>query len=66
MVYINAPELNGQQGLIEVFNTAGQRLLAKLLVLEDFTTLELNLKGFVIVKLTSGQKVLTTKGILMK
>jgi hypothetical protein len=65
-VYINAPELNGQQALVEVFNPAGQRLLAKPVVLEDFTTLELNVKGFVIVKLTSGQKVITTKGILMK
>ena len=65
-VYINAPELNGQQAQVEVFNPAGQRLLAKPVVLDDFTTLELNLKGFVIVKLTSGQKVITTKGILMK
>jgi len=63
-VYINAPELNGQEARIEVYNPAGQRLLAKSLVLDELTTLELNLKGFVIVKLTSGQKVLTTKGIL--
>ena len=64
-VYINAPDLNGQEAQVEVFNPAGQRLLAKSLLLDELTTLELNLKGFVIVKLTAGQKVLTTKGILM-
>jgi hypothetical protein len=65
-VYINAPDLNGQEAQVEVYNPAGQRLLAKSLVLDEITTLELNLKGFVIVKLTAGQKVLTSKGILMK
>ena len=65
-VYINAPELNGQHAQVEVYNPAGQRLLAKPVVLQDFTTLELSLKGFVIVKVTSGQKVIATKGILMK
>jgi hypothetical protein len=65
-VYINAPSLAGQTGLLEVFNPAGQRLLSKSIVLDDLTTLELNLKGFVVVKLTSGKQVLTTKGILMK
>jgi hypothetical protein len=65
-LYISTPKLSGQTGLVEVFNPAGQRLLAKTLVLDELTMLELNFKGFVIVKLTSGQKVLTTKGILMK
>jgi hypothetical protein len=65
-VYINAPELNGQEAQVEVYNPAGQRLLAKSLVLDELTTLEMNLKGFVIVKLTAGQKVLTTKGIILK
>jgi hypothetical protein len=57
VVCINAPELNGQQAQVEVFNPAGQRLLAKSLILEDFTTFELSLKGFVIVKLTTGNQV---------
>lgn len=53
MVYINATELNGQNELVEVYNPAGQRLLAKSLVLEDIITFELNIKGFVIVKLSA-------------
>ena len=65
-LYISTPKLSGQTGLVEVFNPAGQRLLAKTLVLDELTMLELNFKGFVIVKLTSGKQVLTTKGILMK
>jgi photosystem II stability/assembly factor-like uncharacterized protein len=65
-VYINAPDLNGQQALVEVFNVSGQKLLNNTLALNEITTFELNFEGFVIVKLTSGQKVLTTKGILMK
>jgi hypothetical protein len=65
-LYINATELKGQQALVQVYNASGQRLIMKSMVLDDFTTLELNLKGFVIVKLTSGQKVITAKGILMK
>ena len=65
-LYINTTELKGQQAMVEVYNPAGQRLLSKSMVLNELTTLELNLKGFVIVKLTSGIQVLTTKGILMK
>jgi hypothetical protein len=63
-LFINTTEMAGQQAVIEVYNSSGQKLLAKTLVLDEITTLELSLKGFVIVKLTSGQKVITTKGIL--
>jgi len=63
-LYINTPSLGGQNGLFEVYNASGQKLLAKTLVLSDHSTLELNFKGFVIVKLSSGQKVITAKGIL--
>jgi hypothetical protein len=65
-VYINAPELNGQNALMEVFNVAGQRLLSKPVIFEQHFALALNLKGFVIVKLTCGNEVMTVKGILMK
>ncbi len=66
ILFINIPELSGQQALLEVFNTSGNRLMTRSLVLNELTTTYLNLEGFVIVKLTTGQKVLTTKGILMK
>ena len=65
-LYINAPELAKKQSLIEVFNPAGQRLVAKNLVLDEITTFDLTMEGFVVVKLTSGQKVMTAKGILIK
>ena len=63
-LYISTPNLAGQTGLLEVYIASGQKLMSKSLVLDEITTLELNLKGFVIVKLTSGQKVITAKGIL--
>ncbi len=65
-LYINASKLTGQQALVEVFNSSGQRLLAQTLILNDLTTLKLDFKGFVVVKLTSGEKVIIEKGILMK
>jgi len=64
MLYITAPELNGQNSLVEVFNVSGQKLISQTMVLSGLSTMELNCKGFVVAKLTSGQKVLTTKGIL--
>jgi hypothetical protein len=38
--------------------------MSKTVVLSELSTIELNCKGFVVAKLTSGQKVITTKGIL--
>jgi hypothetical protein len=63
-LYITAPELAGQNSLIEVYNVSGQKLMSKTVVLSELSTIELNCKGFVVAKLTSGQKVITTKGIL--
>ena len=65
-LYINTPKLAGEKAIVEVYNAAGQSLLSKNLVLDALTTLDLNTQGFVIAKLTSGQTVLTAKGILMK
>jgi hypothetical protein len=65
-LYINTPKLAGEKAIVEVYNAAGQSLLTKNLVLNGLTTLDLNMQGFVIVKLTSGQTVLTSKGILIK
>jgi hypothetical protein len=63
-LYITAPELTGQTALVDIFNVSGQKLISKTMVLSELSTMELNCKGFVVAKLTSGQKVLTTKGIL--
>lgn len=63
-LFISSPLLAGQSGLVEVYNASGQMLFTKSLVLNELTTQELNLKGFVIVKLTAGNEVMTTKGIL--
>lgn len=66
ILYITAPELTGQNGLVDIFNVSGQKLMSQTMVLNELSTMELNCKGFVVAKLTCGQKVLTTKGILMK
>ena len=63
-LYITAPELTGQTALVDIFNVSGQKLISQTIVLNELSTMELNSKGFVVAKLTSGQKVLTTKGIL--
>jgi hypothetical protein len=65
-LYINALKLAGEKATVKVYNAAGQSLLAKKLVVDGLTTLDLNMQGFVIVKCTSGQTVLTAKGILIK
>ena len=65
-LYINTPEFTGQHAQLEVFNSSGNRLMDRPLVLNELTTTYLNFSGFVIVKLTTGDHVLTTKGILTK
>jgi len=65
-LYINTPKLTGQTGMVEVYNASGQRLINKHLVLSELSTMELDAKGFVVVKLTAGQEIITLKGILMQ
>ena len=65
-LYINTPKLTGQTGMVEVYNASGQRLINKHLVLSELSTMELDVKGFVVVKLTAGQEIITLKGILMR
>lgn len=65
-LYIRTPQMAGQQGLLEVFEASGKLLMAKELVLSELTTVNLKQNGFVIAKLSTGQEVMTVKGILMK
>jgi hypothetical protein len=65
-LYINTPNLAVQSGLIEDYNASGQNLMSKTSVLSELSMLELNCKGFVVVKLTTGNEVITMKGVLMK
>ena len=65
-LYINTPKLTGQTGIVEVYNASGQRLINKHLVLSELSSMELDAKGFVVVKLTAGQEIITLKGILMR
>ncbi len=64
-VYINAPSLAGQTGLLEVYNASCQKLLSKTIVLSKLSTLQINCKGFVVAKLTTGNEVMTVKGIII-
>jgi hypothetical protein len=63
-LYINTPQLTGEKGLLEVFDASGKCLMQKQLVLSEFLTENLPQNGFVIVKLTSGQEIITVKGIV--
>ncbi len=65
-LYINTPEKAGQSALLEVFDVSGKILTSRTVTLSELTTLELKQQGLIIVKLTTGDEVLTTKGILMK
>jgi hypothetical protein len=65
-LYFNAPELTGQTAMVEIYNIAGQRLLAKSVTLDGLTSLSINLSGPVIAKVTANGNVLNAKGILMK
>jgi hypothetical protein len=65
-LYISTPKLAGQTGLVEVYNAAGQKLMSRTILLDNLSTMELNVKGFVIVKVTTGQAVLSSKGIITK
>jgi hypothetical protein len=65
-LFISAPKLTGQTGLLEIYSATGQKMMSKTIVLNEFSTLELNFKGFVVARLTAGNEVLTVKGILMK
>lgn len=65
-LYIKTPQLAGQQGLLEVFDASGRLIFSKKLVLSELSTAYLEQNGFVIAKLTTGQEIMTAKGILMR
>lgn len=65
-LYISAPKLAGQNGLVEVFDPSGQMLMSKTIVLSEISTMELDAKGFLVAKLTTGQEVMTVKGFVKK
>jgi hypothetical protein len=66
MLYISTPGLTGQAALVEIYNTAGQRIISQTIILNDLTTLKLNVNGPVVARLTTNGKVLTTKGIVIR
>ena len=63
---IRTPQFAGQQGLLEVYDASGKRLVEQVLTLSELTSVSLKQKGFVLVKLTTGREVMTVKGILVK
>jgi hypothetical protein len=63
-LYIAAPKLSGQTGLVEVYNASGQKLMSQTILLSELSTVELNFKGFVVARLTTGVEVMTVKGVL--
>jgi hypothetical protein len=65
-LYISTPKPSGQSALIEIYNTAGQMVLSQSVVLNDLTTLKLNMNGPVVARLTTNGAVLTVKGIVIR
>ncbi len=65
-LYIAAPKLFGQTGLVEVYNVSGQKLISKTIVLSELSMMEMNFKGFVVARLTAGNEVMTVKGVLRR
>ncbi len=65
-LYLNTPEKAGQSALLEVFDVSGKMLTSRTLTLNELTTIELKQKGLIIVRLTTGEDVWTTKGILTR
>jgi len=65
-LYINTPKKAGQPALLEVFDASGKVLTSRKVTLDELTTFELKQQGMIVVRLTTGEDVLTTKGILMR
>lgn len=65
-LYISTPYKAGQSALFKVFDVSGKMLTSRTVTLSELTTIELKQRGLIIVRLTTGDEVLTTKGILMK
>jgi len=63
-IYINAPEMDGKSALVEIFNITGQKLYSRQITIGGLTTINTNIKGIAIVKLTSDRNVITAKGII--
>jgi hypothetical protein len=65
-LYISTPKPSNQSALVEIYNTCGQLVSSQSVVLKEFTTLNLNLNGPVVARLTANGKVLTAKGIAIR
>ena len=65
-LFINNPEIIGQDALLEVFNVSGQNLLSKIITLDELTVVDLNLgnNSIVLVRVTTGNEVFKCKGFL--
>jgi hypothetical protein len=66
MLYISTPELSGQAALVEIYNMAGQCMVSQSVILKELTSLNLNISGPVVARLTTNGKILTTKGIIIR
>jgi hypothetical protein len=65
-LYISTPKPSNQSALVEIYNTCGQLVSSQSVVLKEFTTLNLNLNGPVVARLTTNGKVMTAKGIVVR
>ena len=66
MLYISAPELSGQAALVEIYNMAGQCMVSQSVILKELTSLNLNMSGPVVARLTTNGTVMTAKGIVIR
>ena len=65
-LYIDAPSLSGEQGLVEVFNMLGQVVYKESICFDGTTMRSLKACGPVTVKVTAQNKVITHKAVVIR
>ncbi|MFZ4521592.1 MAG: hypothetical protein ACOYNC_07795, partial [Bacteroidales bacterium] len=61
-VNIYAPAMAGDQALVEIFNTAGQVVFSKQVMLSELTRIPVSLNGIAVVRVTTSKEVIVKKG----
>jgi hypothetical protein len=61
-VNICSPATIGEKALVEIFNTAGQVVFSKQLILSELTRIPVTLSGIAVVRVTTSKEVMVKKG----
>jgi len=64
-LFIHAPELSGEKALIEILNTSGQLVQTQNIILSEMSSIRINYSGLIIIKMSTKDKMMVTKGVLL-